>query len=94
MTRSLLDIPLSVIVEDILPLLAIPDVDALAQTCRQMQQVCLDEGFWRRKIAGDFGVDVNALGHQPIAAGKSRLLWRGLRTPVGRAKDADWRSTV
>ena len=55
MPPSLLaELPLEVLIDNVLPLVALKDVLALASTCKGFAALCADDTFWKRKLARDY----------------------------------------
>ncbi|KAF8514431.1 regulator of chromosome condensation 1/beta-lactamase-inhibitor protein II [Hysterangium stoloniferum] len=50
----LTDIPLEVLIDDLLPYVALESIPSLSATCKYLASVCDDDTFWKRKLKEDY----------------------------------------
>ncbi|KAG0709314.1 regulator of chromosome condensation 1/beta-lactamase-inhibitor protein II [Suillus ampliporus] len=71
------DLPVEVLLDNLLPWLAIPDLIHLGQTDHFFARLCNDETFWKRKLQEDF----NFTDERTARISGWKRLYRGLRNP-------------
>ncbi|KAG1746599.1 regulator of chromosome condensation 1/beta-lactamase-inhibitor protein II [Suillus paluster] len=71
------DLPVEVLLDNLLPWLAIPDLLHLGETDRFFARLCNDETFWKRKLQEDF----NFTDERTARISGWKRLYRGLRNP-------------
>jgi SCF-associated factor 1 len=71
------DLPIEVLLDNVLPWLAIPDLIHLGETNRFFARLCNDETFWKRKLEEDF----NFTDERTARISGWKRLYRGLRNP-------------
>ncbi|KAG2157788.1 regulator of chromosome condensation 1/beta-lactamase-inhibitor protein II [Suillus bovinus] len=71
------DLPIEVLLDNLLPWLAIPDLIHLGQTDHFFARLCDDETFWKRKLEEDF----NFTDERTARITGWKHLYRGLRNP-------------
>ncbi|KAG1881190.1 regulator of chromosome condensation 1/beta-lactamase-inhibitor protein II [Suillus subluteus] len=71
------DLPIEVLLDNLLPWLAIPDLIHLGETSHFFAQLCNDETFWKRKLEEDF----NFTDERTARISGWKRLYRGLRNP-------------
>lgn len=71
------DLPIEVLLDNLLPWLAIPDLIHLGQTDHFFARLCDDETFWKRKLEEDF----NFTDERTARISGWKRLYRGLRNP-------------
>jgi SCF-associated factor 1 len=74
---TLSDIPIEVLLDNVLPSVRTADVLALGSTSRFFTDITNDDTFWKRRIQSDFNFDV-----QNTARNSGwKFIYRGLRHP-------------
>jgi len=73
----LVDIPVEVFLDNLLPLADVRDVLSLGSTNNFFAALCADETFWRRKCLEDF----NFTGQETARQSGWKNLYRGLSHP-------------
>ncbi|KAG1770740.1 regulator of chromosome condensation 1/beta-lactamase-inhibitor protein II [Suillus occidentalis] len=71
------NLPIEVLLDNLLPWLAIPDLIHLGQTDHFFARLCNDETFWKRKLEEDF----NFTDERTARISGWKRLYRGLRNP-------------
>ncbi|KAG2132798.1 regulator of chromosome condensation 1/beta-lactamase-inhibitor protein II [Suillus clintonianus] len=71
------DLPVEVLLDNLLPWLAIPDLIHLGETDHFFARLCNDETFWKRKLEEDF----NFTDERTARISGWKRLYRGLRNP-------------
>lgn len=71
------DLPIEVLLDNLLPWLAIPDLIHLGETSHFFARLCNDETFWKRKLEEDF----NFTDERTARISGWKHLYRGLRNP-------------
>jgi SCF-associated factor 1 len=51
---SLGDIPLEVLIDNLLPLVPLKDILSLTVTSKDLAALCADDTFWKRKLQKDY----------------------------------------
>jgi SCF-associated factor 1 len=74
---SLSDIPVEVLLDNVMPLLTPSDLFHLAQTSRFFALLCDDDTFWKRKLKHDF----NFSGIGTARTSGWKFIYKGLRNP-------------
>jgi len=77
MSLVLSDLPIDVLLDNLLPWLAIPDLIHLGETSSFFARLCNDETFWKRKLQEDF----NFTDEKTARISGWKRLYRGLRNP-------------
>ncbi|SRR6266403_3337467 len=71
------DIPVEVLLDNLLPLAEVRDVLSLGSTNKLFAALCADETFWRRKCQADF----NFTSQETARQSGWKNLYRGLKHP-------------
>ena len=79
---SLADLPVELLIDNLLPLLPLKDVLALATTSTEYGAICSDDTFWKRKLQKDY----NFADARSARTKGYKFLYRG----VHRAKLYVW----
>ena len=77
MQRSLTDLPVDVLIDNLLPTVDLGDLGSLAATSKFMAVICADDTFWKRKCLEDF----NFHSGETARTSGWKLLYRGLFRP-------------
>ncbi|KAI0028891.1 RCC1/BLIP-II [Vararia minispora EC-137] len=77
MPSSLTDLPVELLLDNLLPIVPLSDLGNLAATNRTLAVVCADDTFWRRKCQIDF----NFTSSETARTSGWRTLYRGLFRP-------------
>ncbi|KAI6114811.1 regulator of chromosome condensation 1/beta-lactamase-inhibitor protein II [Pisolithus croceorrhizus] len=77
MPFRLAEIPVEVLLDNFLPLLAVPDLNNLGSTNRFFYDLCNDNTFWKRKIQEDFNFPCN----DTARSSGWKVIYRGLTNP-------------
>jgi SCF-associated factor 1 len=73
----LADIPIEVLLDNLLPFAQVRDVLSLGSTNKSFAALCADETFWRRRCEEDF----NFTGQETARRSGWKNLYRGLNRP-------------
>ena len=76
-THSLADLPVEVLIDNVLPAVDLADLGSLAAASKFMSVICADDTFWKRKCLEDF----NFSGGETARRSGWKLLYRGLFRP-------------
>lgn len=71
------DLPVEVLLDNLLPWLAIPDLIHLGETDRFFSRLCNDDTFWKRKLQEDF----NFTDERTARITGWKQIYRGLSDP-------------
>ena len=52
------NIPIEVLLDHLLPAIALPDLLSLAQTCKFFAVLCADDTFWKLKLKDDYNFSI------------------------------------
>lgn len=74
---SLLDVPVDVLLDNLLPSVPIPDLLHLASTNRFFSILCADDTFWKRKLQEDF----NYTAEGTARTSGWKVIYKGLSKP-------------
>jgi SCF-associated factor 1 len=74
---SLLDLPVDVLLDNVLPSIPVPDLLNLASTNRFFAILCADDTFWKRKLEADF----NFTGAGTARTSGWKVIYKGLSKP-------------
>ena len=77
MTPTLTDLPVEVLIDNILPVVDLADLGSLAATNKSMAAICADDTFWKRKCLDDF----NFHSGETARTSGWKVLYRGLFRP-------------
>jgi len=77
MRRLLTDLPVEVLVDNVLPLVELSDIGSLAATSRALAAVSADDTFWKRKCDDDF----NFTSSETARTSGWKVLYKGLFRP-------------
>lgn len=55
---GLLDLPIELFLDQLLPLIDLPDLLALSKTCKFFAVLCSDDTFWKRKLREDLNYSI------------------------------------
>ncbi|KAG9006088.1 hypothetical protein FRB94_000993 [Tulasnella sp. JGI-2019a] len=78
MPAHITDLPVELLLDHLLPTLAIPDLLALTRTNRFIASVCNDDILWKLRLKRDFNFTANA---DTARESGFKVLYRGLRKP-------------
>jgi SCF-associated factor 1 len=56
--RNIQDIPIEVFLDNLLPVIDLPDLLALSSTCKFFAVLCSDDTFWKLKLRQDFNYSI------------------------------------
>ncbi|KZS90777.1 RCC1/BLIP-II protein [Sistotremastrum niveocremeum HHB9708] len=76
MTRFL-DLPVDLLLDNLIPLLRLPDLLSLTSTCKFFYVIGEDDIFWKRKLKEDYNFD----GKGTARNSGWKFIYRGLRNP-------------
>jgi SCF-associated factor 1 len=74
---SMLDIPVEVFLDNLLPWLTVYSLLSLGCTNRFFASLCADDTFWKRKLLSDF----NFSGIGTARTSGWKFIYKGLRNP-------------
>lgn len=74
---SLADVPVEVLLDNLLPSVDIRDLLSLACTSKFFSLLCADDMFWKRKLQSDF----NFSGAGTARTSGWKLIYKGLHNP-------------
>ncbi|VDB94258.1 unnamed protein product [Peniophora sp. CBMAI 1063] len=77
MVSSLTDLPVEVLIDNVLPAVDLADLGSLAATNKTMATICADDTFWKRKCLEDF----NFHSSETARTSGWKVLYRGLFRP-------------
>lgn len=77
MPFRLAEIPVEVLLDNVLPLLAVPDLNNLGSTNRFFYDLCNDSTFWKRRIQEDFNFPCD----DTARSSGWKFIYRGLTNP-------------
>lgn len=77
MPLSLADLPIEVLIDNVLPAVELADLGSLAATNKLLAAVCADDTFWKRKCLEDF----NFHSSETARTNGWKVLYRGLFRP-------------
>ncbi|KAG8873845.1 hypothetical protein FRB97_006414 [Tulasnella sp. 331] len=78
MPTNISDLPVEVLLDHLLPILALQDLLALARTNKFIASVCQDDILWKLKLKRDFNFTANA---DTARESGFKVIYRGLRKP-------------
>ena len=78
MPHSLTDLPVEVLIDNVLPAVDLADLGSLAATNKVMAAICADDTFWKRKCLDDF----NFHSGETARTSGWKVLYRGLFRPM------------
>jgi SCF-associated factor 1 len=70
-------LPVELVIDSLLPCLALPDLLALACTCKFFAIICADDTFWKRKTSEEY----NFSGADSARTSGFKHVYMGLRNP-------------
>lgn len=78
MSANITDLPVELLLDHLLPALALRDLLSLTRTNKSLASVCQDDILWKLKLKRDFNFTANA---DTARESGFKIIYRGLRKP-------------